>query len=441
MPRRTLKTHEIRDPIHTFIRLSRHERAVVDSAPYQRLRDIHQLALTYLVYPGATHTRFEHCLGVMDLAGRIFDVVTAEANLSDATAELLPARETFGKWKLVLRFAALCHDLGHLPFSHAAEAELLPEGVSHEDLSRTIIESDQMKSLWTEFRIRADEVAKVAVGPKHYPEPLNDWETLLAEIITGDAFGADRMDYLLRDAYHAGVAYGRFEHHRLIDSMRILHNGEAESPALGIEQGGIQSAESLLWARYLMYTQLYFHHVRRVYDFHLQQFLSAWLPGGKFRTGVAEHLAMTDTEVLSAIRLACDNPAAAGHEPARRIMRRQHFRMVADFNAADREGEPMAAERLAKQLIEQFGENRVKLDSYVQKSKGARFPVLTRDGRIEWSTLLSPTLHQVPTFAVEYVFVDPEIVELARTEVARFREELDRNRAARIAAENKGKTK
>ena len=296
-----------------------------------------------------------------------------------------------------------------------------------------------MKDLWSQFNIRPDEVAKLAVGPEFYPEPLTEWETLLADIITGDAFGADRMDYLLRDAYHAGVAYGRFEHHRLIDSMRILPYGEAEIPALGIEQGGIQSAESLLWARYLMYTQLYFHHVRRIYDFHLQQFLSAWLPGGKFGTGVAEHLAMTDTEVITAMRAACSDRSAPGHEPARRILKRQHFRMVADFNAADREGEPMAAAHLAERLVEQFGQSKVKLDSYHPESKGARFPVLTRDGKIERSTRLSATLNKVPTFSVEYVFVDPEIVAPARAQVDRFRRELDRKRATEAGAENKEK--
>jgi uncharacterized protein (DUF3084 family) len=122
-------------------------------------------------------------------------------------------------------------------------------------------------------------------------------------------------------------------------------------------------------------------------------------------------------------------------------MKRQHFRMVADFNSADREGEPMAAARLADRLVERFGKSRVRLDSYRPKSKGARFPVLTRDGKIEWSTLLSTTLNQVPTFAVEYVFVDPEITEPARAEVGRFREELDHNRAAARAAENEEKKK
>jgi HD superfamily phosphohydrolase len=121
-------------------------------------------------------------------------------------------------------------------------------------------------------------------GPKkHRDEKFSPWEAILAEIIVGDAFGVDRMDYLLRDSYHAGVAYGRFDHFRLIETLRILPKvggGEGE-PTLGIEEGGVHSAEGLLLARYFMYTQLYFHHVRRIYDYHLKEFLKRWLPDGK----------------------------------------------------------------------------------------------------------------------------------------------------------------
>ena len=116
--------HEIRDPIHTFVRLDSAERQVLDSRPFQRLRHIHQLALTYLVYPGATHKRFEHSLGVMELASRVFDTVTSRANVTDRVRDRLRQldnRDELAYWRRVLRMAALCHDLGHLPFSHAAE--------------------------------------------------------------------------------------------------------------------------------------------------------------------------------------------------------------------------------------------------------------------------------------------------------------------------------
>jgi HD superfamily phosphohydrolase len=425
------KLHEIRDPIHTFVRLETSERAVVNSSPYQRLRYIHQLAMTYLVYPGASHSRFEHCLGVMELASRIYDVVTDQRNLHPAVRGSVYASDTYDYryWRRVLRMAALCHDLGHLPFSHAAE-DTLPEKYTHEDLSLAIIRSPEMTRIWDDLRISPEDVGKLAVGSKHYPGRLTDWETLLSEIIIGDAFGADRMDYLLRDSHHAGVSYGRFEHHRLIDTMRILPRQEEDELllTLGIEQGGLQSAESLLWARYFMYTQLYFHPVRRVYDFHLKQFLKAWLPGGRFSVDVADHLQLTDTEVLSAMRLAASDQSAAGHEPARRIICREHFKRVAEITEADRDIDPEATERLAGELTEKFGGDSVFTDRYTQKGKGIRFPVLTRDGGIEWSTVLSATLRQVPTFTVEYVFVDPARSEEAKRHVTSFRKRLQEER-------------
>jgi HD superfamily phosphohydrolase len=427
MPIESNRLHEIRDPIHTFVRLETAERTVVNSPAYQRLRYIHQLAMTYLVYPGASHSRFEHCLGVMELASRIFDVVTDHRNLhSDVRSRVyLAGSHEHSYWRRVLRMAALCHDLGHLPFSHAAE-DTLPEKITHEVLSLNIILSPEMAQVWSTLRISGEDVGKLAVGSEHFPKPLNDWEILLSEIIIGDAFGADRMDYLLRDSYHAGVSYGRFEHHRLIDTMRILPRQEGDEIhlALGIEQGGLQSAESLLWARYFMYTQLYFHPVRRIYDFHLKQFLREWLPNGRFSVTLRDHLLLTDTEVLSAMRLAATDKSAAGHEPARRIMQREHFKRVAEITDADREIEPRAAELLSNELLEEMGRGAVFTDRYTQQGRGIRFPVLTRDGPIEWSTTLSATLKQVPTFTVEYVFVDPSRSEEAKRYVSSFRGRL-----------------
>ena len=109
--------HEIRDPIHVFIRMDSFERKVLDSRPFQRLRHIHQLALSYLVYPGATHRRFEHSLGVMELASRVFDVLTAEPNRHHLIRNLFPGGDQIRYWRRVIRMAALCHDIGHLPFS------------------------------------------------------------------------------------------------------------------------------------------------------------------------------------------------------------------------------------------------------------------------------------------------------------------------------------
>lgn len=147
----------------------------------------------------------------MQLAGRIYDVVMRDENLSDIVREVVPAsRRKREYWRSALRMAALCHDLGHLPFSHAAEKELLPVGVGHEQITRALIESDLMEAVWDGIRPRPEpeDVVKLALGPKEAQDLTFDtWEAILAEMIVGDVFGADRIDYLLRDSLHTGVAY------------------------------------------------------------------------------------------------------------------------------------------------------------------------------------------------------------------------------------------
>ena len=325
--------HEIRDPIHVFVCFDSHERKVLNSRAFQRLRHIHQLGLSHLVYPGATHTRFEHSLGVMELAGRVFDVITRHSALTDEIRELLPELDKPDEliyWRRVLRMAALCHDIGHLPFSHTGEG-LLPADWSHERLTGELIKSDEMQEIWKAITppLRTEDIVKLAVGPEDATDcgidEFSTWEGILAEIIVGDAFGVDRMDYLLRDSYHAGVTYGRFDHYRLIDTLRILTpppyhagngGGKAEAlegeekaartgngieaskePLLGVEEGGLHTAESLLLARYFMFSQVYCHPVRRIYDVHLRDFLKEWLDGGFLGTTIDEHLATTDIEV------------------------------------------------------------------------------------------------------------------------------------------------
>lgn len=407
--------HEIRDPVHTFIRLDSDERRVLDSGPVQRLRHIHQLGLTALVYPAATHKRFEHSLGVMELASRIFDTVTRRENLDhDAVRGIVPERkDKRAYWRKVLRMAALCHDIGHLPFSHAAEDELLPKGWDHERLTVELIRSPEMNDLWTSLTppLNADHVVTLAVGQKKAGTELGSWEAILAEIIVGDAFGADRMDYLLRDSLHAGVAYGRFDHHRLIDTLRILPRklGGSLEPVLGVEDGGLHAAEALLLARYFMYTQVYFHPVRRIYDLHLREFLRDWIGEAGFPTETEHHLLLTDHEVYAAMLRAARNPEDPGHEPARRIVARDHFREIYRRNPADVERNPDAADLLARGLEDQFGGERVRRDSYMGKGGAPDFPVLMPDGRLVSSLAQSDVLRTLPPVAGDCLFVDPEI--------------------------------
>lgn len=412
--------HEIRDPIHIFIRLDSHERQVLDSKPFQRLRQIHQLALTYLIYPGASHRRFEHSLGVMELASRVFDVVTHSEHLIEGIKELFPEvtrEDERAYWRRAIRMAALCHDIGHLPFSHAAEKDLLPEGWNHERLTRELILSEEMEKIWQSITppLRSLDIVKLAIGQKKAPDlDFSDWEVILAEIIVGDAFGVDRIDYLLRDSHHTGVAYGKFDHYRLIDTLRILPppvSGDdkdvSKEPSLGVERGGIHSAEALLLARYFMFSQVYCHPVRRIYDIHLKDFLREWLPEGQFPTSLKEYLSITDDEVISALRTASANPAKPGHKHAERIVYRKHFKILYELNPNDFEMNSDAVKLIAEAAGEKFGEDKIRFASYSQKRELMDFPVLFRDGSVVSSLSLSQALRKLPIVTIDYVFVDP----------------------------------
>jgi HD superfamily phosphohydrolase len=403
------RQHEIRDPIHTFISLDTDERKVLDSRPVQRLRHIHQLALTHLIYPGATHRRFEHSLGVMDLAGRVYDVVTDPANLLvDPVRDLVPEHNSFDhkRWRWVVRMAALCHDIGHLPFSHAGE-DLLPDGKKHEHLTLDLIESEHMRSLWNDLNVKPTDVARLAVGPGKYPSPnFSDWEAILSEIIIGDAFGVDRIDYLLRDSHHTGVAYGKFDHNRLVDNLRILPKSDAEECelTLGIDQGGLHAAEALLLARYFMYTQVYFHPVRRVYDHHLVSFIKAALPGEQFSMKLEDHLQMTDNELTTDILTAARSPSHAGYVPARLIVEREHFKLVYERNPADLARNTNAAAIFAAGLTSQFPSTSVHYSRYRERGRAIDFPVWTRSG-VSSAWALSDILQRLPVVAFDYIFV------------------------------------
>jgi HD superfamily phosphohydrolase len=388
--------------------------------PFQRLRHVHQLALTYLVYPGTTHKRFEHSLGVMELASRVFDIVTDERNiLHDSVREILPDADGKRYWRSVLRMAALCHDVGHLPFSHAAEAELLPEGFDHERLTVNLIESEQMREIWGAMRplLNPTDITKLAVGPKKADHlEFTTWEAVLAEIITGDAFGADRMDYLLRDAYHAGVQYGNFDHHRLVNSLRILptRHQESEEPALGLEDGGLESSEGLMLARHFMYKQVYMHPIRRVYDIHLKDFLKSWLDGGMFATDLAVHLALTVSEVLSAIGAASRWEKSPHNVFARRIQFREHFRRFYSASPTDRDGGKLIpGKAIAEAAQKEFGPDLIRYDYMPPKIPAPEFPVRRFDGAIQSSLNLSPVLKNMPPIEVDTVYCDKAVHDQA----------------------------
>jgi HD superfamily phosphohydrolase len=446
--------HEIRDPIYGFIYVSADERSIIDSRPVQRLRHVRQLALSSLLYPAATHGRFEHSLGTMYLASRVFDAVTRVDNVTDDVRVQLPMLLDAGHlayWRQVVRMAGLCHDLGHLPFSHAAESQLLPKGWSHERISWELILGEEMGSLWKEMTppLRAEDVAKLAIGKKHAPDGVEFslWEEVLSEIVVGDAFGVDRMDYLLRDSHHAGVEYGRFDYRRLSNSMRILpgsprddaaEDEEPPPPALGVEEGGLESARQLLLARYFMFSQMYLHHVRRVYDLHLIEFLTETLDGGVFPVELEEHLRSTDNEVMVKIAEAARDPDAKAHVHADAIYNRRHFKLLYDRTDEEARRNPEVVSHVADRAREELGPEYVLADEPEDAKDPPDFPVLTRNQEVVSSKGAVDLLKDMTVIRRGYVFVSRKVLEDGRRWLSANRADLTKEAAEEDASKPGG---
>jgi len=205
-----MRKYEIRDPVHGFIEIDEWERDIINQPAFQRLRRIKQLAWTDMVYPGATHSRFEHSLGVMHVATRLFDAIRGRS--ADVLRQIGYNTGGLDRQRQLIRLAALLHDLGHAPFSHAAEDILPIDPASgrrfvHEQYSAVIA-----------AHALADVIEQHPVNHKNFGlrvEHLRDFfletptsEALVWRDLISSQMDADRMDYMLRDSYHAGVAYG-----------------------------------------------------------------------------------------------------------------------------------------------------------------------------------------------------------------------------------------
>ncbi len=382
---------KICDPIHGFIRFEEIIQKIINSLPFQRLRYIHQMGAAFLVYPGATHTRFEHSLGVMELVTRIYNTLIAPHHLKVHLPDV-----DFDYWRLILRCAALCHDLGHLPFSHTAEKSLLPPG-GHEKITIAMIRSPRLRPIWQELEARfgphvEDDIIKLSVQEEELKElktglELNAWEKMLSQIITEDNFGADRIDYLVRDARYTGTGYGHFDYHQLIDCLRILPSLKKEGEfALGVSASGIQSVEALWIARYMMYARVYQHGKCRVFSNHLERFMTKFYKG-KISTDLEDYLAEVDAVIIAELIHA----AKRGDRDAACLLKMEPA--FSELALEEREEKPLLPH--LQQLKEAFQE-KIFIDDQFQKNKNREFPVLMEEGRVLSSYQVSPFLRDIP---------------------------------------------
>jgi HD superfamily phosphohydrolase len=288
--------------------------AAIDTAEMRRLSRVGQLGLVALVYPGAVHSRFEHSLGVFRLAVAFVDrLQTDEAFASRVTEEDSSA----------FLAAALLHDVGHWPFCHPIEDMRLEEFPRHESFLREIILTSQLAEVLSrEWGVAPERVASLVEGSADDPAGR-----LLASLLSGPV-DVDKMDYLTRDSLHAGVPYGRhFDEERLLASLCVAPEGSS----LAITSKGVSAAELLVFARYVMFREVYWHHTVRSATAMLQR--TIWLL--RDRVEPRRLVRFDDAEFVTWIREAAVGTPAAPLAEGLFGARRSLTKRAAAFDARE----------------------------------------------------------------------------------------------------------
>ena len=354
----------LRDPLWNNIRVDGPYLALLDSAPFQRLRYVRQLGLAHLVYPGATHSRFEHALGAYHLA-RLTVRVLGDAGELAAVAD--------GDRELVVA-AALLHDIGHYPFSHALEEIGVPH---HEAVAGPLIAEGPVGAILRDaFGAEAPgRVLELIRGTSDSP---------LQGLISG-SIDLDKTDYLKRDAMMCGVAYGEIDVDRLRHALTIVTDPGTGRPTVGLREKGLSALESLLFAKYQMYRNVYWQHAVRSATAMYKRLVEDALRDGTLRVdGLAAH---TDEGLLHALDAGGPRPLLTAIRE-RRLYKRAMEAPAAELTAfdlewiaEDRDRTRAAEARLA--AAHGLADGELLLD-YPRKERmlGLDLPLLARDGSV-----------------------------------------------------------
>ena len=363
----------IRDAIHRYIPLTRLELQLLDCPEVQRLRHIAQLGLTERVYPGARHSRFEHALGTLHLATRVFEEMRGRLGIRGVLEPLgiEPSEREFDRWVTVTRLVALFHDLGHAPFSHVTEELLAVDGerVGHETITLRLVESYDKENSAADLlrktdRELHDSVVLILRALANNESVLPPALAFAANVIAGP-IGADRMDYLLRDSAATGVNYGLFDLDRVLhtlipvpcslssDSSSRTGSESSGGFELGVERGGAMAVEGLWIGRSSMFEQVYRHHTRRILDRHLVDYLKRVLPRSSYPSELSEYLQWSDPRVWEALRCSLEEGEGEEQGLAARILLRRHHRLLPrEIHAPTRERAEQLSREWASTILE-----------------------------------------------------------------------------------------
>jgi len=268
----------IKDPIYGYVHITDLEKDLIDTRVVQRLRRLRQLAGAEYVYPGANHTRFEHSIGVMYLAGVLAESLPVELSEEDVQ---------------MVRIAGLLHDVGHGPFSHIYESLSIKYlEKTHEDLTRWIILESELADILSDAGYSPQKISKLVTGD------MREEGKLFLDQIISSSVDVDKMDFIIRDSYHTGAEYGYVDIFRLIYTMDVL-NGN-----LSVDLTALSSLEAFILARIESFKSIYFHKVARAVQIMLlkaMELAKDEIPLVDF-TNIDEYLSLDDYTVWSMLR-------------------------------------------------------------------------------------------------------------------------------------------
>lgn len=417
---------EIRDPLHGSIRLSPEEVHILDHPLVQRLRSVRQLGFASLSYPGATHTRYLHSIGAMHLAGRAFEAICDNSRFAPPAAER-------ARLRALVRLAALLHDVGHPPLSHTTESALptvgalgvqgyaraADEQASHEDLTVALILDDDLGGrIDREYAHHALDrrlvagtiVPAVAVDEAAFRVAGADARPLLHQVISSE-LDVDRMDYLLRDAYFAGVGYGTFDREWLLSGLSaVTDDGRWH---LALDRRAVMAFEDFLLSRYHMFLAVYFHHRTIAFDYMLKRWFETQRGRFTVPTAPTAYARFDDHALEAALRDSAD-------PWAERVVSRRALRLVRELRgAAESEAlRPALDERLRAAGVEAHWVSSISTVSKYYRKLRTGDPwtrLFTRDTRTPGAPAVMP-LHETTDLFRKYeegyhlvrVYVTPE---------------------------------
>lgn len=418
-----LREMRIRDPIHGTIPVADVEVPIIDSRYYQRLRNIKQLGFGEMAFPGATHTRHAHSLGAMHVATRLFDAVFARVDL--------PADEC-ARLRQALRVAVLCHDLGHMPLSHASEKIAPPLGTlslpewipgdrsaqaAHEAYTAKVLLDSELTEIIRKhlgpMGISPESIVALILGidPPEGPSFVaggKDYAPVLRQLVSGE-LDADRMDYLVRDSFYTGVQYGRYNLDWIVQNLLpVERDGKVH---LGLAKAAVFAFEDFLLSRYHMFVSVYFHHTSVNFDQMLRRY---------YLEAPGEFEIPSDTQAF----LACDDVALAmalrqsSNRWAQRIVSRHGYKLVVQATGLDRDYDMEAMAKALEQAgIEHFAcESVGMLSRYFEGEGGPPVYVVDRhtDRVIPIADYTPLYQRYAGTLRLSRIYVLPEQAEQAR---------------------------